>query len=609
MPDMPEKRPTGFDAGAFDAIASRLDAIVAEAPADQRAALRFHLEHLAFAVARGRPEVFARTLAWADRAETPPASRPRDLLAGLEPALDAHLPPDLAARCRRALHAALDRPPPPATEPAAPPLNDLARACLDDLLAGRRDLARNRILAAVAGGLPVRDVYSTVFEPVQIEVGRRWQLGRLSVAQEHYCTAAIQLAMASLYPYVFGAASRGRRVLAATIGGELHEIGARMVADLFTLAGWEVDYLGADLPAFALVAAVRELRPQVVALSTTLRPHVRRVMEAVAALRRESPRPIVLVGGQPFREDPELAIAVGADGTAPDAASAVACAERLLAGREPAGVAAAPVEPLILPPDAAEPLLQQMSHLNNELLGAQRELHRQNEVLRRLDREKNELLGMVAHDVRNPLRIISGLCDVLLEEDQPPDEQRRTIQGIDALVGRLGRLVSELVDVSAIEAGHVRLEKRRFDLADRLRRDVELSRALAARKQVRVDLEAPAAGLPIEADPDKIDQVILNLVQNAIKFSPPGGRVAVRLVRDQDEARVTVIDQGPGMAPEARACVFRTYVHRSARGTAGEAGTGLGLLISGRIVERHGGRCWVESEPGAGATVGFALPA
>ena len=104
------------------------------------------------------------------------------------------------------------------------------------------------ILQAVEQGSPVKDIYQRVFQPTQHEIGRLWQTNQISVAQEHYCTAATQLAMAQLYPYTFSAERSGRRLVAACVSGELHEIGARIVADLFEMAGWDTYYLGANTP-------------------------------------------------------------------------------------------------------------------------------------------------------------------------------------------------------------------------------------------------------------------------------------------------------------------------------------------------------------------------
>ncbi len=633
-----------LDVEAFDLIDRRMDAILA-ATADRLAGhgleldgaiLRFYLRQLAHAVARGMPEPFVRSVRWAEETHgqgVPSRGEIRAMLDALADAVDAQLPPALAARCRGVIGPAADQGPAGAVElpsrlrPDAPHF-DLCRAWLDDLLAGRRHEARGRIVAALeAGGVSPADLYRHVLEPAQHEIGRLWQLGRISVAQEHFCTAATQLVMAMLYPRIFASPRSGRTVLVTSVGGELHEIGARMVADYFAMAGWETHYLGADTPATAVAEAVRAGRPDAVALSCTMLHNVREVVRIVDAIREVPGAPVVLVGGRAFLSDPALCGLVGADGTAESGVGAVEAAERLLAlrggaptaqtggtageareaaadlggaAREIGGLARAGGDPL-------EPLLAEMSRLNNELLGLQRELHLQNERLRRLDREKNALLGMVAHDLRNPLAVVSGLCDALLETAGDAD-RRQLVERIDDRVGWMGRLVDELVDVAAIEAGHVRLEVQRFDLGLLIERNLELSRVLAAPKQVRIEVERPDGAVEVEGDARKVEQVLLNLVQNAIKFSPVGGMVRVRLTEAPEEVSVSVSDHGVGMSSEVCQRVFRDYVRRGARGTAGEKSTGLGLLICGRIVERHGGRCHVESELGRGSTLGFTLP-
>lgn len=210
------------------------------------------------------------------------------------------------------------------------PHHALASSYLEALLEGRRLDATRIILDAVSAGAKVDDIYLNVFQQTQAEVGRLWQMNRITVAQEHYITAATQIVMAQLYPYIFSAKRKGARMVAASVGDELHELGIRMVADFFEMAGWDTYYFGASTPPRDLIAAIAEHRPNVVALSATLTTHLMRVAEVIDALHAIPNRPFILVGGYPFNISSDLWRRLGADGTAVDARGAVQLAESLL---------------------------------------------------------------------------------------------------------------------------------------------------------------------------------------------------------------------------------------------------------------------------------------
>ena len=193
-----------------------------------------------------------------------------------------------------------------------------------------RDGDRRRALRVIddarAGGLELGTIYMEVFQPALREVGRLWQQNELSVAEEHLATAITQAAMARLYEQVFAWDEReGRTLLAACADTERHEVGLRMLCDLLECDGWNTTYLGATVPVDSLVAMVRQRRPDVVALSVALAPHLPRLREMIAAVRASGgdDPPLILVGGRPFLNDPELATRLGADLTAPDATAAV----------------------------------------------------------------------------------------------------------------------------------------------------------------------------------------------------------------------------------------------------------------------------------------------
>jgi methanogenic corrinoid protein MtbC1 len=210
------------------------------------------------------------------------------------------------------------------------PLDHLARAYLEALLVGDRLAASRMILQAVEQGAPIKDIYLRVFQRTQHELGRLWQTNQISVAQEHYCTAATQMVMSQLYPAIFAAAKKGPRLVATCVGGELHEIGARMVADFFEMDGWDTYFLGANMPTDSVLRAVDERRADILAVSATMTFHIERVRELIAAARQSGLKVQVMVGGYPLNIAPELWRSVGADGYAPNAQDAISVAESLI---------------------------------------------------------------------------------------------------------------------------------------------------------------------------------------------------------------------------------------------------------------------------------------
>ena len=208
--------------------------------------------------------------------------------------------------------------------------NLLARQFLDFLLSGNRQAASQLILEAVKAGIPVRDIYLRVFQNTQREVGRLWQTNQISVAQEHFCSAATQMVMSQLYPYIFSSRRTDRRMVMACVGGELHEIGARMVADFFEMEGWDTYFLGANTPHQSIIQTVVEHNADLLAISVTMTFHISKVREIIQGLRQSGNlRTKVLVGGFPFNLSHDLWKRVGADGFAPDAQSALTEAERI----------------------------------------------------------------------------------------------------------------------------------------------------------------------------------------------------------------------------------------------------------------------------------------
>ncbi|MGB8212430.1 MAG: cobalamin-dependent protein [Anaerolineales bacterium] len=300
----------------------------------------YHLTYLSEALAAGDTALFNEYLAWAKVLFAGLKFREDVLAVTLETTRQV-LEEKLPAESRQAALEYLDRGlqslagAPARLESyieADAPLARLARRYLEALLQGERASASQMILEAARQGTPIKDIYLHVFQRSQREIGRLWQTNQIGVAQEHFCTAATQLVMSQLYPYIFASERKGRRMVATCVGGELHEIGARMVADFFEMDGWDTYFLGANTPMESVLRTVAERQADVLAISATMTFHISKVSELIAGLRSAGleGRTKVLAGGYPFNIAPELWKTVGADGYASDAQQALAVAERLI---------------------------------------------------------------------------------------------------------------------------------------------------------------------------------------------------------------------------------------------------------------------------------------
>jgi methanogenic corrinoid protein MtbC1 len=233
---------------------------------------------------------------------------------------------------------------------AAPDAGEVHAAYLAAIRDGDRRRAFRVVDGAQEAGLALERVYMDVLQPALREIGRLWQENAITVADEHLATAITQAAMARAYERSVGLAEEtGPTLLAACADTERHEVGLRMLCDLLECEGWRTTYLGATVPVGALAAMVRRRRPDVVALSATLPPHLPRLRAMVQAVREAAGAaapadagvaPLVLVGGRPFLADPALAARLGADLTASDAATAVRLLRERVGGRPDAGPAA-----------------------------------------------------------------------------------------------------------------------------------------------------------------------------------------------------------------------------------------------------------------------------
>lgn len=296
------------------------------------------LGSLCDSLAVDEPDLFADFLSWARTAPAGSGAESDGTAVGiLVDELDATLPPEMAQAVKTHVRLALQRLHcAPATGPALgeeeSPLASRAAQYLALLLEGNRRAAIDLVIETADSGVNVRDIYMRLFQPAQRELGRLWQLGRASVAQEHFCTAATQLAMSMLYPRLFASRRNGLAVVGTCAGRELHELGLRMVVDLLETEGWDTYYLGANAPAAAVVRALVDRGAVLLAVSATLTVHLRELLELIEAVRWQAPTVKVLAGGYPFLVSADLWRRVGADGCARDAEEALLVARRLVGG-------------------------------------------------------------------------------------------------------------------------------------------------------------------------------------------------------------------------------------------------------------------------------------
>jgi signal transduction histidine kinase len=255
-------------------------------------------------------------------------------------------------------------------------------------------------------------------------------------------------------------------------------------------------------------------------------------------------------------------------------------------------------------------LLDEISRVNNELITAHRELAKRNAELAHLNAEKNKFIGMAAHDLRTPLSVILGYSE-FLRVDQGIAADPAKLRFVDAIRRSsefMLELIDDLLDVTKIEAGKLVLNQVPTDLDRLILENVALNGALAQGRGLHLAYQGEDKLPKMMLDPWKIAQVLNNLIGNAIKASPPGGTVTVRLAGDNKGAVVSVTDEGPGIAPEELDAIFRPFRQGSLGTVSGGKSAGLGLAIAQRIVQGHGGRLRAESHPPDGASFFVHLP-
>jgi signal transduction histidine kinase len=254
-------------------------------------------------------------------------------------------------------------------------------------------------------------------------------------------------------------------------------------------------------------------------------------------------------------------------------------------------------------------LEQQVQERTRELARALAELDDKSHELEAASHHKSEFLANMSHELRTPLNAISGFSQVLRKElyGEINEKQAEYLDDVLASARHLLSLIDDVLDLSKVEAGKIELQVEPFSLPAALERGVVMVREGAANGGVRISLSSEPGIDTVIGDERRVRQVVFNLLSNAVKFTPAGGTVDLAAARFDGEVRVSVSDSGLGIDPDDQARIFEEF-QQAAAGREQREGTGLGLALSKRLVELHGGRIWVESQLGKGSTFVFTLP-
>ena len=236
------------------------------------------------------------------------------------------------------------------------------------------------------------------------------------------------------------------------------------------------------------------------------------------------------------------------------------------------------------------------------------ELQRLYQELETASRHKSDFLATMSHELRTPLNAIIGFAEVLHEEisGELNEDQRADVEEVLTASEHLLLLVNDVLDLAKIEAGSMELELSEVAIPEVLRSAVSLYSERAARGGIDLALKSEPEEITVTADERRVRQIVFNLVSNAVKFTPRDGRIDVSAQLDGGQVEIAVADTGPGIAPEELETIFEEF--KQATDGKRTEGTGLGLPLSRKLVELHGGRLWVESEPDHGSTFRFTLP-
>jgi signal transduction histidine kinase len=250
-------------------------------------------------------------------------------------------------------------------------------------------------------------------------------------------------------------------------------------------------------------------------------------------------------------------------------------------------------------------LAETLEETDRALRQREEELQLQTASALAASQHKSDFLAKMSHELRTPLNSIIGFSELLIEQEAQVEPQRRRafLENVSTSARRLLGLINDLLDISKVEAGKMRMNFERVDLRMMIANSVATIAPLFDRKKQLVDVDLPTEPLMVRADPARVEQVLLNLLSNANKFTPDGGRIEVRSRADAARCRIEIADHGIGISKADQARIFDEFEQVYPRGTLSE-GTGLGLALARRFVEAHGGNIEVESALGEGRCFG-----
>ena len=258
----------------------------------------------------------------------------------------------------------------------------------------------------------------------------------------------------------------------------------------------------------------------------------------------------------------------------------------------------------------AEQRIQALNEsFTRELSTANQQLELRNREVERANRLKSEFLASMSHELRTPLHTIIGFSELLAEELEGPlnEKQKRFMSHIHQDSLHLLELINEVLDLSKIEAGRLELRLETFDLIAAVDEALSSAKALGAQKSIAIESHVPG-GISLYGDRLRVKEILYNLLSNAVKFTPDGGKIRLEATLEPASITISIIDTGIGIAPDEHESVFNKFYQVGSTTKGVREGTGLGLAITKRLVEQHGGKIWVESEPGKGSRFSFTLP-
>jgi signal transduction histidine kinase len=258
----------------------------------------------------------------------------------------------------------------------------------------------------------------------------------------------------------------------------------------------------------------------------------------------------------------------------------------------------------------SDPYLNQHNRILSRLLYFIEELIKeydeQNQLLKDLNEQKNEFLGMAAHDIRNPIGVIQGFSELL--EEQSDGNLKEYASMISKESSKMLQLLNDLLDISKIEAGKLDLKTKKTNYIALVKHTVKINNFIAQKKNIKIVCDFETTNQILEIDEGKIEQVLNNLFSNATKYSYPNSKITVKIFRKDNQVVTQVIDQGQGIPEKEIEGIFNPFKKTSVHPTGSESSHGLGLAIVKKIIEGHHGNVGVTSKIGEGSVFYFTLP-